>query len=298
MMISDPATYRKILLEKAFANEQAMLLRKQLHELYSEPSINITEWVANRYHWQGNERVLDIGCGPGTYLDTMQDNISLSNYFAGDLSTGMLKAFKGKPNAAQVGIFNTEAESLPFPDESFDVVLANHMLHHVVDIDRTLSEIRRVLRRPNGVLIASTNSEFTMPEFNTLMQRAVRLLRHSARQDVNDMMLEGNFSLERGSVLLSRHFKSVVRHDLLSDFVFRETKPVVDYIESARPFYEPMLPEGIRWDDFMMVMEDQVRRLVDHFSELVVHKHLGVLIATDEGGFAQSYWGTFNTQAT
>ena len=40
-----------------------------------------------------------------------------------------------------------DIQNLPYPDESFDVVIANMMLYHVPDIARGLSEVRRVLRR-------------------------------------------------------------------------------------------------------------------------------------------------------
>ena len=44
-----------------------------------------------------------------------------------------------------------DAQSIPYEKDSFDAVIANHMLYHVPDLARTLSEIRRVLR-PEGCL--------------------------------------------------------------------------------------------------------------------------------------------------
>jgi hypothetical protein len=39
----------------------------------------------------------------------------------------------------------------------------------------------------------------------------------------------------------------------------------------------------------MQIMTDQVQRLINHFGELIVNKLSGVLIATEDGGFAKNY---------
>ena len=45
----------------------------------------------------------------------------------------------------------TEAETLPFEDESFDLVLGHAVLHHIPDLDKAFAEFRRVLR-PGGMI--------------------------------------------------------------------------------------------------------------------------------------------------
>lgn len=286
-MFNDPQAFRRMIREQAFATENLLLLRKQTHDLYSTPPLELPDWVLSRFDWTGNEFVLDIGSGPGTYYDELMTRISPDNYVAGDLSYGMVKALRERVGHELVGVM--DAEHLPFPDEVFDVVLANHVLYYVPNVESAVAEIRRVLRRPKGVLIAATSSEYTMPEFTTLMQRAVRLLRRSPSDELADLSITQHFSLENGPLILARHFDAVARYDIPNAFVFREARPVVDYIESCRAFYEPMLPLDIRWDEFMTMMADQVRRLVDHFGELVVNKLTGVILATDAGGFAEEY---------
>jgi SAM-dependent methyltransferase len=282
-------SYRKMLLKQAYADERGMLLRKKIHDEYSVPQVDMADWVLQRFEWQGGEKVLDIGSGSGIYVPALQSRIPLKQYTAGDFSFGMMNALQSHFPSMQVSSSVMDVEALPFPDETFDVVLANYVLHHVEDLDKAVQEIRRVLRKPTGILIAATNSEYTMPEFNTLMQRAVRLLRQSPNQELQENEQANRFSLESGSIFLARYFKAVARHDIPSAFVFREIHPIIDYVESNRPFYESLLPEKVYWEDFMAIMSDQVRRLVEHFGELVVNKLSGVIIATDEGGFAAEY---------
>jgi SAM-dependent methyltransferase len=200
---------------------------------------------------------------------------------AGDLSFGMM----AQARAAHPDVVNLDAQALPFPNHSFDVVMANHMLYHVPNLPETLAEFRRVLR-PAGRLIAATNSAETMPEFDTLARRACTLLGYPKQKF---RPAHSQFSLENGTVILARQFRAVARYDFPSAFHFAEVEPVMEYLNSLRPLNAFQLPDDVSWDMFMDVMEKQVTRLIRHFGELEVHKLAGALIATNNGGFAAEY---------
>jgi ubiquinone/menaquinone biosynthesis C-methylase UbiE len=71
-----------------------------------------------------------------------------------DLSDGMAEAARGAlGERARYAV--ADVQELPFEDESFDAVIANHMLFHVEDRARALSEIHRVLR-PRGTFVGTT----------------------------------------------------------------------------------------------------------------------------------------------
>lgn len=290
-MSNSPDTDRDILTQKAYATDDMLIIRQRTHELYSVPKINFTEWVLDRIEWRGDERVLDLGSGPGTYFSVLRRRIPEGSLTAGDLSMGM--AHKAQQHVDAGTILNLDAQTLPFADASFDVVLANHMLYHVPDLDQTLTEIRRVLH-PAGCLLAATNSQFNLPEFEQLIRRSYGLL-GAIGSDVEPMHPTAhNFYLEEGAMRLSHHFFAVARFDLPSAFIFPAVEPVLDYINSTRALREPQLPRRIAWDDFMNVMGDQVQRLINHFGELVVNKLTGVLIGTDQGAFAADYVSILN----
>ena len=80
-----------------------------------------------------------------------------------------------------------------------------------------------------------------------------------------------------------------MRYDLPSTLVFPSIEPVMAYLESTRSIREPQLPETIHWDDLMLVMREQISRVLNHFGELVVNKVTGVLVASDEGGFIREF---------
>ena len=97
---------------------------------------------------------LEIGAGTGYFsLNLLQAGI-IERATATDISPGMLRELA--ENAERLGVkvrtVATEAESLPFADESFDLVFGHAILHHIPHLARGFSEFHRVLR-PGGTLV-------------------------------------------------------------------------------------------------------------------------------------------------
>ncbi len=96
---------------------------------------------------------LEIGSGTGYFsLNLVQLGV-IERLTATDISPGMLKRLAA--TAAELGVpvttVATEAEELPFADESFDLVFGHAVLHHIPDLGRAFTEFRRVLR-PGGMI--------------------------------------------------------------------------------------------------------------------------------------------------
>src|SRR5262245_58153956 len=97
---------------------------------------------------------LEIGSGTGYFsLNLLQLGI-VERLTATDISPGMLDRLAA--TAATLGVdvttVATEAERLPFEDESFDIVFGHAVLHHIPDVERAFAEFRRVLR-PGGAIV-------------------------------------------------------------------------------------------------------------------------------------------------
>ncbi len=280
----------KLLIRQSYMETENLLIRQNTHAQYSNPKIDLSRWILTRHQsWRGNERVLDVSPANGLTFDSGVDIFPEGQYIASDLSFKLLLGARHHPQAHHVHFLVSDTEHLAFADNSFDVVLANHMLHHVTDLHATLNELHRVLR-PTGILIASTDSQYTMAEFDTLTRRALTLLGRPPKSNDSfySRFIEG-FSLENGSRMLARHFRAVARHEIPSTFLFDDAKPVIKFLNSSRAARELSLPEGVEWEDFITVMADQIRRLISHFGELTVNRLSGVLLATDDGGFAKDY---------
>ncbi|HYH53165.1 MAG TPA: methyltransferase domain-containing protein [Solirubrobacterales bacterium] len=97
---------------------------------------------------------LEIGSGTGYFsLNLVQLGV-IERLTATDISPGMLTRLAATADALGVGgvtTVETEAETLPFEDESFDLVFGHAVLHHIPDLDKAFAEFRRVLR-PGGMI--------------------------------------------------------------------------------------------------------------------------------------------------
>jgi ubiquinone/menaquinone biosynthesis C-methylase UbiE len=98
---------------------------------------------------------LEIGSGTGYFSLNLVQLGLIGRLTATDISPGMLTQLAS--TATTLGLRNvttvvTEAETLPFDDESFDLVLGHAVLHHIPDLDRAFAEFRRVLR-PGGTIV-------------------------------------------------------------------------------------------------------------------------------------------------
>jgi arsenite methyltransferase len=129
---------------------------------------SLPDTVAEAYCGVGNpfslgpiregEAVLDIGCGAGVDSIIAAKLTGSSGAVTGiDLVPGMLA--KARQNARLAGVDNvtfqeSAAEKLPFPDQSFAVVISNGVFNLVVDKERALAEVYRVLKPGGRFLLA------------------------------------------------------------------------------------------------------------------------------------------------
>ncbi len=106
---------------------------------------------------------LEIGSGTGYFsLNLVQLGV-IERLTATDISPGMLQRLAATAEALGVGEVSTvatEAEELPFEDESFDLVFGHAVLHHIPDLDRAFAEFRRVLRPGGMVAFAGEPSRY------------------------------------------------------------------------------------------------------------------------------------------
>jgi SAM-dependent methyltransferase len=102
----------------------------------------------------GYDRSLEIGAGTGYFsLNLLQAGV-VSHATCTDISPGMVSALSA--NARRLGLdvkaARADAESLPFADQSFDLVLGHAVLHHLPNLRRAFAEFHRVLR-PGGRIV-------------------------------------------------------------------------------------------------------------------------------------------------
>ena len=106
---------------------------------------------------------LEIGSGTGYFsLNLVQLGV-IERLTATDISPGMLDRLARTAEALEVenvSTVATEAERLPFEDESFDLVFGHAVLHHIPDLDRAFAEFKRVLRPGGAIAFAGEPSRY------------------------------------------------------------------------------------------------------------------------------------------
>jgi ubiquinone/menaquinone biosynthesis C-methylase UbiE len=158
----------------------------------------------------GYERSLEIGAGTGYFTLNLLQAGAVREATCTDISPGMMRILSA--NADRLGLkvrtARADAESLPFPDESFDLVLGHAVLHHLPDLDRAFAEFHRVLR-PGGRIAFAGEPSRTGDKLASLPKRSAhsiaplwrRLLGASPRPPAgdseNDPVEAHDHSLER-----------------------------------------------------------------------------------------------------
>lgn len=125
-----------------------------------------------------SDKALEFGCGTGTTALRLAP--SAGSLIASDISGEMIaiarekQAADGKVNAAGALTFVQSAlETLPYPDESFDVVMGFSAVHLVPDLGDGLAQVHRLLK-PGGLFISKTPC---LGDMNPLIVAALPVMR-------------------------------------------------------------------------------------------------------------------------
>jgi ubiquinone/menaquinone biosynthesis C-methylase UbiE len=117
--------------------------------------------------------VLDIGCGTGALLRDLEARLPDGIDLAGvDPAPAMLEVARAKLGAgSRVRLEQAFAEQLPFPDDSFDLVVSTVSFHHWHDQPTGLGEAARVLQPGGRILLADHFTAGWLRVFNVMARR-------------------------------------------------------------------------------------------------------------------------------
>jgi len=110
----------------------------------------------------GYGRSLEIGAGTGYFsLNLLQAGV-VREATCTDISPGMLHTLSDNARRLNLDVHTAraEAEALPFPDESFDLVVGHAVLHHVPNLSQAFAEFHRVLAPGGRIAFAGEPSRF------------------------------------------------------------------------------------------------------------------------------------------
>lgn len=228
MKISEFAKKEGYKVKEQYETAENFNLRGDLHS-HNINKIDWNHWCFNQMKFPNKAKILELGCGTGDLWKENKQNINEDwRITVSDFSKGMLQSTK--ENLGQIGRNFTyeviDAQDIPYEDESFDVVIARHMLYFVPDIEKALCVIKRILVK-GGLFYATTTSGESMAELNELVEK------FDCKMGLNNNGMCERFELENGHALIKKIFNLVKLDTLEGKIVVHDAEPIVSYKAST-----------------------------------------------------------------
>lgn len=239
-------------LKNQYLNANNISARIRLHTDYSRNQQGWFPWIYEQCKLKENMRVLEIGCGSGAlwmeHLEELPQGISI---LLSDISEGMIRDVRrniGEHHRAFT-YASFDCQQIPYPDESFDLVLAGHVLFYCEDIHQACLEIRRVLK-PGGRLICSTYGTRHMQEITRLVQD------FDSRIVLSSEALYESFGLDNGKDILQPYFDNIEKRLYQDAIDIDRAEPLIEYILSCHGNQNQILLD--KYADFRSFVEQKV----------------------------------------
>jgi ubiquinone/menaquinone biosynthesis C-methylase UbiE len=215
------------LLKDQYRDSANLDARVRLHVLFSTNKRGWNRWYFDQLDLPLNARILELGCGPGYLwrdnLDRIPQGWSIT---LSDFSAGMIDQARANLSGHDFRYEIIDAQSIPYDANTFDAVIANHMLYHVPDRAKALSEMRRVLKTTGKAYLA-TNGHRHLAELSDLTRRFSPQTYFGWGARAHEM-----FSIDTGSAEVRPWFPSIEVRRYDDGLIVTEVQPLVDYILS------------------------------------------------------------------
>ncbi len=213
----------QIVVEKQYQTANNLNIRINIHDKYSTNKTGFGHWIYSHYEIPSNSVVLELGCGTADMWKSKRSLLkSNTKLILSDLSEGMLDVAKQNIGEKENVFYKRiDIENIPYEDAQFHCVIANMMLYHVPEIQKGLSEVRRVLH-DDGVFYCATYGE------NGIILFLTKILSEFGLKDTTNK----NFTLQNGDSILHQYFSSVERYDYIDSLAVTNIEDLLDYIFS------------------------------------------------------------------
>lgn len=239
MLTLIPLTGMEKSLKNQYQNASNISSRINLHSVYSANKQGWFPWVFEQCQLQPGMKILELGCGDGSlWLDNIEQLPNDISVTLSDISEGMLRDARRAITSATNGnrsfkhknvhfLYRVmDAQKIPFENESFDLVVANHVLFYCDNLDQVCLEVKRVLKK-NGIFLCSTYGQNHMKEISQLVSDFDDRIVLSAEK------LYDRFGKENGKEILSKYFSDTEWITYEDHLNVTEPEPLISYVLSC-----------------------------------------------------------------
>lgn len=254
-------------LKVQYQNSSNISARINLHEEFSENRQGWFPWLFAQCQLKSGESVLELGCGDASLWRMNLEKIPRDvNVILSDISDGMIRDVRrSMKNFGKNFLFEVmDAHHINALDESFDLVIANHVLFYCEDLKKVCSEIKRVLK-PGGRFICSTYGSEHMKEISMLVNDFDNRIVLSA-----DRLYE-KFGKQNGSSILCNYFDNVLWCEYEDCLEVTKPEALISYVLSCHGNQNRFIVD--RYSDFVSFVK---KKTLDGFK---VTKEAGVFKA-------------------
>ncbi len=214
-------------IKKQYMNSSNISARIMLHNEYSHNTQGWFEWVYEQCEIKKGEKILELGCGSGALWSRNICRLPQVKIMLTDISSGMIKDVSKNLGVDKHFKYQVmDAHYINADDETYDVVIANHLLFYLEDLDKVLKEIKRVIK-PGGRLICSTYGKEHMREINELVTDFDNRIVLSADN------LYNIFGKENGEKILRKKFTQIEWRQYEDYLTVDSADALVSYILSC-----------------------------------------------------------------
>ena len=241
-------------LASQYQNATNLSARIRLHTLYASNSYGWFPWIYDQCAPNDDMKILEVGCGDGSLwrenLDRLPKHCEI---VLSDISDGMVRDARRSilSRDLRFSFRSFDAHHIPFEADTFDLVIANHVLFYCDDIPRVCREVRRVLK-PGGVFVCSTYSKSHMQEIVSLVQSFDEKIVLSG-----DKLYE-RFGLENGALILENIFSKVDQQIYDDSLLVTDPEPLIEYVLSCHGNQNRLLLD--RYKEFRSFVTEKTRK--------------------------------------
>lgn len=241
---------------KMYIKEDTLSTRISLHDKYSINKYGWGNWVFDQYEFFNNTHILELACGTARIWLGRDDRLPKhSKIILSDFSPLMVEQAKALFSHNPIFSFEQiDIQDIPYENDSFDIVIANHMLYHVPNREKALSEVFRVLK-PNGCFYATTLGRNSLKELQDIYHKLGDKACFSFSENIS-------FTLENGTDLLCKFFPKIEPRQYIDSLDVTDIDDLIAYIKSYNE-----IPDSINDELYTLVKNGFSKDGIFHVSK-------------------------------